>query len=191
MRITRVYTRSGDTGETSLATGERVAKDDARVEAYGAVEELAAVLALARVAAADLPPEAAQEVEETLQRIQMDLFGVGAEVASPDPGTLTIPRIGSAHVDRLEREIDRFNADLAPLEEFLLPGGGACGARIHHARVVCRRTERRGVTLVRAGELEEPVMRYLNRLGDLLFVLSRWAATAAGEPETLWDRGAP
>ncbi len=190
MRITRVYTRSGDAGETGLATGERLSKDDDRVEAYGTTDELNAVVGLARAASHTLDDaDAARRIDGLLAAVQSELFQVGAELASPDPTTLTIPRIGDEQVARLEAEIDALNGDLEPLKEFLLPGGGPAGAHVHHARTVCRRAERRVVRLVRAGEVESDVMRYLNRLSDLLFVLARWTARAAGEPEVMWNRG--
>jgi cob(I)alamin adenosyltransferase len=190
MRITRVYTRSGDAGETGLATGERLSKDDERVEAYGTIDELNAVVGLARAAACDLgDPRASERIDGILASIQSELFQVGAELASPDPSTLTIPRVGAEQVQRLEAEIDELNADLQPLAEFLLPGGGAAGAALHHARTVCRRAERRVVRLARATATEPGAMQYLNRLSDLLFVLARWAAQASGEAEVMWDRG--
>jgi len=190
MRITRVYTRSGDAGETGLATGERLSKDDDRVEAYGTTDELNAVVGLARAASHTLDDaDAARRIDGLLAAVQSELFQGGAELASPDPTTLTIPRIGDEQVARLEAEIDALNGDLEPLKEFLLPGGGPAGAHVHHARTVCRRAERRVVRLVRAGEVESDVMRYLNRLSDLLFVLARWTARAAGEPEVMWNRG--
>lgn len=188
MRITRVYTRSGDAGETSLATGERIPKDDLRVEAYGTVDELNATLALARAALAELEArDDAQRLDGTLRRVQSELFCVGAELASPDPATLTIGRVTTDHIDVLEGEIDAFNADLEPLAEFLLPGGGSASAHLHLTRVVCRRAERRVVALARLVDVEPAVLKYLNRLGDLLFVLARWAARSAGQPEYLWS----
>lgn len=188
MRITRVYTRSGDAGETSLATGERIPKDDARVEAYGTVDEINATLALARAALGELPAgDDARRLDGTLRRVQSELFCVGAELASPDPSTLTIGRVTRGQIDVLEGEIDTFNADLEPLAEFLLPGGGPASAHLHLSRVVCRRAERRVVALARLVDVEASVLKYLNRLGDLLFVLARWAARRAGQPEYLWS----
>ncbi len=190
MRITRVYTRSGDAGETSLATGERIAKDDARVEAYGTVDELNATIALSRATLDDLDNrEDAERLDTLLRRVQSELFCVGAELASPDPSTLTIGRVAADHVEALEGEIDTLNEDLEPLAEFLLPGGGAASAHLHLSRVVCRRAERRVVALARHVDVEAAVLRYLNRLGDLLFVLARWAARSAGQSEYLWLPG--
>ena len=187
MRITRVYTRSGDAGETSLASGERIAKDDARVEAYGTVDELNATLALSRAALDHLEKAAdARCLDDLLRRVQSELFCVGAELASPDPSTLTIGRVSGDHVGALEKAIDTYNEDLEPLAEFLLPGGGPSSAHLHLSRVVCRRAERRAVALARHVDVEAVVLRYLNRLSDLLFVLARWAALSAGKPEYLW-----
>jgi len=188
MRITRVYTRSGDAGETALANGDRLPKDDMRVEAYGAVDELNASLAVARsfLCVAGAP---VAEADDALERIQSELFQLGAELSSPDPAALALPRLGPEHIAQLEEEIDRFNGDLPPLEEFLLPGGGKTGSHLHQARVVCRRAERRVVTLVQADAAEPTTMQYLNRLSDLLFVLARWCAKATGALEVLWDRG--
>ena len=187
MRITRVYTRSGDAGETSLATGERIPKDDARVEAYGCVDELSATLALARAGLAHLGnKDDANRLDGILRRVQSELFCVGAELASPDPVTLTIGRVTADHVSVLEDKIDAFNNDLEPLAEFLLPGGGPASAHLHLSRVVCRRAERRIVALARLVDVEAALLRYVNRLSDLLFVLARWAARSAGQPEYLW-----
>lgn len=189
MRITRVYTRGGDAGQTSLATGDRIGKDDLRVESYGTVDELNAVIGVARACLAGMADRAAgEELDGVLERIQSELFQVGAELASPDPTTLTITRVGAAEVERLEGHIDRFNGDLKPLEEFVLPGGGPCGARLHHARVVCRRAERRVVALSREVEIAAGVLKFLNRLSDLLFVSARWACLRAGEREVMWQR---
>ena len=187
MRITRVYTRSGDAGETALATGGRLPKDDPRVEAYGTVDELNAALAVARsfLQAADLDRSM---VDPMLERIQSELFQLGAELATPAPSALTIPRLGPEHVTRMENEIDGLNTDLPPLEEFLLPGGGAAGSHLHQACVVCRRAERRVVTLVRADAAEPSTIQYLNRLSDLLFVLARWCSAADGVDEVVWKR---
>jgi len=180
-----VYTRTGDAGETALANGERLPKDDPRVEAYGTVDELNASLAVARAALLDAGASAHLGAS-VLERIQSELFQIGAELASPDPARLSIPRIGPQHVSQLEEDIDRFNEDLPALEGFLLPGGGIVGSHLHQACVVCRRAERRVVTLVRAGRADLAPLRYLNRLSDLLFVLARWCASEAGVPEVLW-----
>ena len=170
-----------------MATGDRLPKDDPRVEACGTVDELNASLAMARSLLQAATP-ATTDVDPLLGRIQSELFQLGAELASSDPAALTIPRIGPEHVARMEEEIDRFNAELPPLEEFLLPGGGVAGSQLHQTRVVCRRAERRVVTLVREDAVEPITIRYLNRLSDLLFVLARWCAAATGAAEEMWNR---
>ena len=186
--LNRIYTRTGDAGRTRLVTGETVAKSDPRVEAYGEVDELNAVLGLARL-------ETAGEaiLDPILARIQNDLFDLGADLATPerDAAAGADLRIVDAQVARLEGEIDRLNADLAPLTSFVLPGGSRAAAMLHLARTVCRRAERRCVSFVDglapAGDPapHAPALRYLNRLSDLLFVASRWA-NAQGGGDVLW-----
>ncbi|HMV67748.1 MAG TPA: cob(I)yrinic acid a,c-diamide adenosyltransferase [Myxococcota bacterium] len=190
MRITRVYTRTGDKGQTRLVGGRARDKDDLRIEAYGTVDELNAVLGLARTFNDRSTTAEASRVGALLRDLQNDLFNVGAELAThPDDRWEGMPRVGDAEVERLEGWIDTLNEDLPPLREFILPGGGPVGAFLHQARTVCRRAERRVVTLLRAEpETGEAPMRYLNRLSDLLFVLGRWAAQALGEPEYLWQK---
>ncbi len=169
VRLTRIYTRGGDRGRTSLADGTRVPKHHLRVEAYGTVDEANAVLGLARL---HTPGEA----DAMLARIQNDLFDLGADLArppSPDEepgGTL---RVVAAQVVRLEREIDAMNADLAPLDSFVLPGGTPAAAHLHHARTVVRRAERLVVALGEREPVNPEAIRYLNRLSDHLFVLAR------------------
>ncbi len=175
-RLTRIYTRTGDRGETGLADGERRPKDDPRVEALGAVDELNAHLGLlAGLLAAGEP--AAPLVEE-LQQLLLDL---GAELATPGRQDL-----GPADVRRLEEALDGLNAELPPLEEFLLPGGGPAAAQAHVARTVCRRAERRLVALARREPVNPHALAWLNRLSDLLFVLARSLARRHGAPERLW-----
>ena len=186
--LNRIYTRTGDAGRTRLVTGETVAKSDPRVEAYGEVDELNAVLGLARLETAG---EAV--LDPILARIQNDLFDLGADLATPEREAAAVGsdlRIVDAQVDRLEGEIDRLNADLAPLASFVLPGGSRAAAMLHLARTVCRRAERRCVNLVDALAPGDPAphgpaLRYLNRLSDLLFVASRWA-NAQGAGDVLW-----
>jgi cob(I)alamin adenosyltransferase len=190
VRITRVTTRVGDGGTTRIVGGAEVAKDDPRIEAYGTVDELNAVLGLARVAlrTSTLPSEAAERLDALLGVVQDDLFNVGTELAVP-PGARWdgLYRVGDAEVTRLEQTIDALNADLPPLAEFVLPGGGAAGAHLHHARTVCRRAERRAVPLVRdVPDLVSGPLRYLNRLSDLLFVAARWAVHREGAVEIAW-----
>ncbi len=180
----RIYTRTGDQGQTALFGGPRVDKDVARVEAYGTVDELNAVLGLVRAEAPD------GEMDGVLARIQAELFEVGAEIASPDPVARGTRTIGPHHVTALENDIDRFDAALPPLREFILPAGTRAAALLHVARTVCRRAERRLVTLVRQspGEVSMVLVAYLNRLGDLLFVLARKANALGGQPDVPWRR---
>jgi cob(I)alamin adenosyltransferase len=192
MRITKVYTRTGDRGATRLVGGQVVPKNHVRIEAYGTVDELNAVLGLARTfnANASADPAAIARVEAMLKHLQNDLFNVGSDLATQAadrwPGMF---RVGDEDVARLEGWIDELNADLPPLEEFILPGGGPIGAFLHQARTVCRRAERRVLSLMETEEdVGEGCLRYLNRLSDLLFVLGRWAARALGEPEYQWQK---
>jgi cob(I)alamin adenosyltransferase len=180
--LTRIYTRGGDQGRTSLGDGSRVAKHAVRVEAYGNVDETNAVIGLARLHAEGL-------VDEALARIQNDLFDLGADLCRPDDGTDAHLRIAEPQVERLEREIDQMNAELAPLKSFVLPGGTPAAAFLHLARTVARRAER---SVVRLGEQETvnpAALRYLNRLSDYLFVLSR-VANGGGSKDVLWVPGA-
>jgi cob(I)alamin adenosyltransferase len=198
VRITKVYTRSGDRGTTRLVGGQEVSKAHPRVEAYGSVDELSAILGLARTFAGNahraFPPLA--ELAELLEQVQHELFVLAGELATmPEDHWEGMPRIEQAHVDRLEERLDRFNAENPPLEDFILAGGGVVSAFLHQGRTVCRRVERQ---LVRLEQHEQPEpgiagpsalpLRYLNRLADLLFVLARWAARATGEPELTWKR---
>ena len=186
--LNRIYTRTGDGGETRLATGETVRKDDARVAAYGDVDECNSVLGVARL-------QAGPELDPLLQAIQNDLFDLGADLATPDREGRELGweplRIVDAQVDRLEREIDRLNADLEPLTSFVLPAGSPLASHLHVARAICRRAERRAVTL--AAEADERVspaaLKYLNRLSDLLFVAARWS-NDRGRADVLWTPGA-
>lgn len=189
MRITKVYTRTGDQGTSQLVGGESRRKDDPRIEAYGTVDELNAVLGVVRATAeGELLPEARAELDEILGAVQDDLFNVGTDLATPTASRWEgMYRVGDADVARLEGWIDRVNERLPPLTEFVLPGGGPAGAFLHQARTVCRRAERRVVpVLAEQPDLQDGALRYLNRLSDLLFVLARWAAVAAGRSETMW-----
>lgn len=192
VRLDKIYTRGGDAGATSLADGARRRKDDIRVEAYGAVDETNAAIGVARIAieSGDKPLDA------MLERIQNDLFDLGAELATPldpakpepDPGARLA--IVQPQVDRLEREIDQLNGDLEPLKSFVLPGGAAAAAHLHLARTISRRAERIMVALANApGEQVAPTaLRYINRLSDFLFVASRYVNRRNGD--TLWRPGA-
>jgi cob(I)alamin adenosyltransferase len=191
VKLDRIYTRGGDKGATSLATGARRRKDDIRVEAYGAIDETNAAIGVARLAAGKAEPA----LDAMLERIQNDLFDLGAELATPhDPEKPLDPAMRLAilpsQVERLEREIDQLNADLPPLKSFVLPGGSAAAAHLHLARTICRRAERVMVTLMQTeGEaLSSDALAYVNRLSDFLFVASRYANRARGD--VLWKPGA-
>jgi cob(I)alamin adenosyltransferase len=185
VKLTRIYTRTGDKGLTGLASGERVAKYDPRVAAYGAVDETNACLGLAR-----LHLSGKVVLDGILARAQNDLFDLGADLATTgdQPGAL---RIVESQVSRLEREIDLLNADLAPLGSFILPGGSPAAAHLHLARTVCRRAERDAVALAAGpdAQVSAPALKYLNRLSDLLFVAARWA-NDKGATDVLWTPGA-
>lgn len=184
----RIYTRTGDTGETGLFGGDRVLKDDVRVEAYGAVDELNASIGVVRACGPD------PEIDTLLYRIQNQLLIVGSDLASPtvdSAGSKVIKRANAAMSEKLEVEIDKFEAELAPLTQFILPGGNATAAALHVSRTVCRRAERRCVTLCRSYELgftdNREVVIYLNRLADLLFVLARAANFRSDVPDVIWN----
>lgn len=187
MRIDRVYTKQGDKGETSLIGGERVSKDDPRLDCYGTLDELNATLGMARVA---LEASAAgPHLLPIITRVQNELFNLGSELGAADPARRAkLPRIEDRHVDGLERDIDGVNDDLPALTSFVLPGGGAASATFHLARTVCRRAERIVVSLAKHEDIggELPLV-YLNRLSDALFVWGRWCAFKDGQPEPLWD----
>ncbi|MEJ2509308.1 MAG: cob(I)yrinic acid a,c-diamide adenosyltransferase [Gammaproteobacteria bacterium] len=177
-RLSKIYTRTGDEGTTGLGDGRRVDKDHARVEAIGAVDELNSLIGL--VLAHDLPPA----VRECLTDVQHDLFDLGGELAMP--GHSLIP---AHYAGRLEQVLDGFNAKLPELKEFILPAGGQATATCHLARAVCRRAERRVITLGRAETINPPVATYLNRLSDLLFVLARVLSRHESGAEVLWQPG--
>ena len=193
MRITRVYTRTGDQGKTSLAGGQRVSKDHLRIEVYGTVDELNSVVGLVRAFNRPLVKRLPQArvLETALHRIQNRLFDIGSLLA-----TLTkdqkrfkkMPKISSEEVVHLEELMDTCQKDLKPLEEFILPTGGPVTAMLHLARTVCRRSERLCVRLNRQESIAPEIIKYLNRLSDALFVLARWMGRARGERETLWER---
>jgi len=192
MRITKVYTRGGDKGMTSLVGGDRVRKDHVRIESYGTVDELNAVIGLARTfnGQSTAAPAVVERLDEMLRAVQNDLFNVGADLATPAESRWDgMHRVGGDEVTRLEGWIDELNGDLPPLREFILPGGGPVGAFFHQARTVCRRAEREVLRLMESDdEVGAGAMRYLNRLSDWLFVAGRWAAKSLGEVEYLWDR---
>lgn len=184
--LSRIYTKSGDRGETGLGDGTRVPKDAARVVAYGEVDELNAVLGLLVAACPDYPETG------LVRTIQNELFDVGADLCVPPPADEQpgqCLRVTATQVERLEQAIDRFNDPLPALQSFVLPGGTPAAAWLHLARTVCRRAERAVVTLMRTEPVNEQVLIYLNRLSDLLFVLAR-AANAGGPGDVLWVPGA-
>jgi cob(I)alamin adenosyltransferase len=180
----KIYTRTGDDGTTGLMGAGRVSKADARVEAYGQVDELNAALGVARARGADTGLAA------ELGAIQAALFQIGAELAARDAAALAmLTRVGDAEIAELESWIDRLEGDLAPLRHFILPGGAAGAADLHLARTVCRRAERHVVALAAREPIEPRLVRYLNRLADLLFVMARWTNRRAGVSEVEWRGG--
>ena len=190
MRLTRIYTKTGDKGETGLVGGVRVRKDSDRIEAYGTVDELNSVLGIVRSFFKEIPNrELFQKIDPRFYKIQNILFVVGSDLATA-PGK-TYPNqvfVQERQVEELENWIDEWQADLKPLPEFILPGGGKIASFLHLARTVCRRAERITIRLSCSEEVRPEVIRYLNRLSDTLFVLSRWLAQKLGEEETMWDR---
>jgi cob(I)alamin adenosyltransferase len=191
IRITRVYTRRGDRGETDLVGGIRVPKDHARIDAYGTVDELNAAIGVVRAfSAADKGNDwMRRELDAILRKLQSELFDLGAELATPPASFVQgMFRVGDAEVTALETTMDRCQADLEPLNSFILPGGGRTSALLHVARTVCRRAERDVLRLSRVDEVGAGPLRYLNRLSDLLFVLSRWVGRHQREREYLWER---
>ncbi len=192
VRITRVYTRTGDKGNTALVGGRRVAKDSPRIESYGTIDELNSIIGLARAFNADKldQGEAHRYLDEVLAKIQDELFDLGSELATPEDAAYAgMYRVGAAEVKRIEETIDHCQKDLTPLKSFILPGGGKIGAFLHQCRTVCRRAEREILRLSRAEDLSEWPLKYVNRLSDLFFVLARWISKQMGEQEYLWQRG--
>ena len=183
VRLTRIYTRGGDAGETSLGDGSRVSKLDPRIAAYGTVDELNSAIGV--VLAGELPAA----IRPVLERVQNELFDVGADLSVPFhvEGRL---RVEPALVERLEADCDRFNVDLPELRSFVLPGGAPPAAALHVARTICRRAEREVISAARTHELGPLVAVYLNRLSDLLFILARAANALTGHGEPLWKPGA-
>ncbi len=177
-RLTKIYTRTGDAGTTGLASGARVAKDAPRIEAIGAVDELNSVLGV--LLAEPLP----EPIRACLDGVQNDLFDLGGELSVPGHAIMS-----AAHVERLERELDGVNAGLPPLKDFILPAGTRAAALAHVARAVCRRAERRVVTLARKQKIAPALAAYLNRLSDLLFVVAREVNRAGRRPDVLWKQG--
>ena len=183
MAINRVYTRGGDTGQTSLAGGQRLPKSDPRIEAYGTIDELNSFIGLTRESAKELGLD---ELSAILLRVQHELFNAGSILATlPEDVHPKQARVTDAEAGQLEIEIDAMNQDLAPLRSFVLPGGCRINAELHVCRTVCRRAERICVSL---GDKADPaIVKYLNRLSDAFFVWSRWASRKLGMEETLWE----
>ena len=192
VRLTKIYTRTGDGGDTRLAGGQLVPKDGNRCEAYGTVDELNAVLGCVRVAlhgeASGLDPADAQRVDDWLGQLQQEIFNLGCDLCVlPEDRRENTPTVSDENVTALESWIDSLNEDLEPLTSFILPGGDATAATLHLARTVCRRAERSTVTLARAETLPERCVIYLTRLSDALFVTARWVVQRAGSEEHLWS----
>lgn len=187
--LSKIYTKGGDKGETSLVGGQRVAKDSLRIESYGTIDELNAVLGLVLKANRDEPgPDAAKErIATLLSRVQNELFNLGSLLATlPDDLDPKQPRIEARHTEALEHEIDALNEHLPPLRSFTLPGGGWVSSYLHLARTICRRAERRLCTLAASEPLDPEAVKYVNRLSDALYVLGRWNVRERGETEPLW-----
>jgi cob(I)alamin adenosyltransferase len=182
-KISKIYTRGGDRGQTSLGGGQRVDKDDARIEAYGTVDELNSALGVA------LAGGLAERLDTELTRIQNELFHLGSDlcILEADKEKMPVPQIDQRHIDTLEALLDELTAEVGPLENFILPGGSHGAAHLHIARTVCRRAERRLVTLARDEPVGALTVNYLNRLSDALFVMARYENKQRGVSDTLWD----
>ena len=192
VRINRVYTRAGDAGETALVGGRRVPKDSSRIEAYGTIDELNSIVGLARAFNAPQLKRGKKyrRLDEILRRIQNELFDLGSELATPREAFYEgMFRVGAFEVTGLETLMDECQKELTPLKSFVLPGGGPVGGFLHQARTVCRRAERGVLALSRVEDIGEWPLKYVNRLSDLFFVLSRWVGKQLGETEYLWERG--
>ena len=184
LALNRIYTKTGDQGQTHLAGGQRVSKDSARIECYGTVDELNAFVGMAAISASESVPELAP----ILRRVQHELFNLGSILATrPEDVHPKQARVTEAEVRQLEMEIDRMNADLAPLRSFVLPGGTRLNTELHACRTICRRAERLAVTLARDEAIPAETIQYLNRLSDAFFVWSRWVNHVLGVPEVLWE----
>jgi cob(I)alamin adenosyltransferase len=182
-RLTKIYTRTGDDGTTSLGTKERVLKDSLRVKANGDIDELNASIGLAIASALE------EDISTTLTRIQNELFNLGSQLAFPtqNGASAGVPSVTSEHVDALESAIDELLQEVGPLDNFILPGGSDGAAALHSARTICRRAERSLVTLSQAEDLEEITLIYLNRLSDALFVMARYENKMKGISDIIWD----
>ncbi len=191
MRITKVYTRTGDKGKTRLAGGQQVWKDSLRVEAYGTVDELNAAIGVVRVMNKESggASSSSDRLEQELRWVQNKLFDLGALLATAPGQTFkNMPTVTAKEIKRVEQLIDACQQELTPLKEFILPGGGKVSSFLHQARTICRRAERVCVRLAREEQVDPTIVIYLNRLSDALFVLARWVARTQGESEFLWER---
>jgi cob(I)alamin adenosyltransferase len=193
IRLTRIYTRTGDKGQTALVGGRRVPKESLRLEAYGTIDELNAIVGIVRTYLPNYRAGLGSDFEryaETLRRVQNELFDVGSELATPpDFEYPQMHKMGAGEVKKLEAEMDAMEKELEPLKSFTLPGGGVLNAFLHQARTVCRRAERVCWRLKREEDINDNLIVYVNRLSDHLFVQSRWVAKRLREAEFLWDRG--
>jgi cob(I)alamin adenosyltransferase len=193
IRLTRIYTRTGDKGTTALVGGKRVPKESGRLEAYGTVDELNSIVGIVRTYLIEHEARLGGDYvwySEMLRRIQNELFDVGSELATPpDAEYEGMHKMSAAEVTLLENEMDRMEKDLEPLKSFTLPGGGVLNAFLHQARTVCRRAERVLWAVKHEEEISDQDIIYINRLSDHFFVQSRWIAKRLGEAEFLWDRG--
>lgn len=188
-RLTKIYTRTGDKGDTGLVGGKRVSKDSPRIWAYGTVDELNSAIGFARAFNAGNKTTASTKLDVVLAHVQNDLFDLGAELATlPKSFRTGMPSVGKQHITKLERLMDDLNSELGPLQEFILPGGSQAAAALHLARTVCRRAERFCVRLAREEKIGEQVVPYLNRLSDALFVLARWTNKKQGVKEIFWKK---
>ncbi len=190
-RLTKIYTRTGDKGETGLVGGHRVPKDSLRIETYGTVDELNSFLGVARTFCREAKPQtdATRKLDGVLRGIQNTLFNLGADLATlPKDKIKGMPVVTKEHITFLELLMDECNAELPPPKEFILPGGGQISAHLHVARTVCRRAERLCVTLARKEKIGGHAVPYLNRLGDALFVLARWISLKQKEEEFFWEK---
>ena len=191
MRITKVYTRTGDKGTTRLAGGQEVHKDHIRLEAYGTIDELNSIIGITRAFIKELLKKVkhAKRIDEELQQIQNKLFDIGGILATAKGQCFkNMPRIKDVDIRHLEHLMDDFQKELKPLKEFILPGGGKVASFLHQARTVCRRAERVCVRLDRSEKVQTEILKYLNRLSDTFFVLARWVSLVQKEPELLWSR---
>jgi cob(I)alamin adenosyltransferase len=193
IRLTRIYTRTGDKGTTALVGNARVPKESGRIEAYGTIDELNSIVGIVRTYLPKYLFKLGNDGEwysEMLRRIQNELFDVGSELATPPDGEYEgMHKMSEAEIAKLEEEMDRMEEELEPLKSFTLPGGGILNAFLHQARTVCRRAERVLWRVTREEPLNDQLIIYVNRLSDHLFVQSRWIAKRLDEPEFLWDRG--